>query len=128
MNRVFPKRMFGASDRSSLPKSTSESAPIRPKATPMVLFLVIGSLSSKADKISVQIGVIVTRTALLIGVESSRPLKKESIFMLAPNKLARAIFGQSARSIFSDFLKRDNPQNSKKAPTTRMKINPKGFM
>ena len=105
MNRVFPKRIFGASDRSSLPNSTSESAPIRPKATPMVLLLVMGSLSSTADKISVQIGVIVTRTALLIGVESSRPLKKESIFMLAPNKLARAIFGQSARSIFSDFLK-----------------------
>ena len=81
-----------------------------------------------ADSTRVQIGVIVTSTALLIGVESSSPLKKESILMLAPKKLANRIFGQSFFSMGSDFLNKERPQKRRKAPTTRMNINPNGLM
>ena len=94
---------------------------------PKALLNVIFSLTIMADKISVQIGVIETSTALLIGVESSSPLKKANMFIDMPKTVAKSNLGQSFFSIFSLGRNRETPQKSTAAPAVRRKINPKGL-
>jgi len=70
------------------------------------------------------IGVMVTKIEELIGVESSKPLKKESILILAPSMAAVIRGFQSCLAIFSDFTNMELIQNSSAAPPVLRKIKP----
>lgn len=74
------------------------------------------------------IGVVVTRTALFIGVDKSKPLKNASILIAMPKSEHRNIRPQSLGSIFSFGPMKEILQNNMEAPNTRSIIKPKGFM
>jgi hypothetical protein len=61
----------------------------------------------------------------LIGVESSNPLKKDSILILAPKIAANTRLFQSFFSIFSALIKREEIQNNSAAPPVLRNIKPK---
>ncbi len=67
-------------------------------------------------------------TELLTGVESSKPLKKANMLITIPKKEHKINLGQSFLSIFSDFIKQLNSQNSKEAPKTLKRMNPNGLI
>jgi len=77
--------MLGASCRISAPKKISPRAPISPMAIPNILRPVTFSLIRIAERISTIIGVVVTSTALFIGVDNESPLKKTSILIPMPS-------------------------------------------
>ena len=98
-----------------------------PMAIPKPFINLIFSLIRKADKITTIIGVVVTNTELLMGVERSNPLKNASILIDIPNKAQIKSRPQSFLSIFSLGPRKEIPQKSAVAPKTRIIINPKGF-
>ena len=64
-------------------------------------------------------GVMVISTALFMGVESSMPLKKQSMLTTMPKSAQSSILGTSARSIFCCGIKRLTNQNKIAAPKRR---------
>ena len=74
------------------------------------------------------IGVVVTRTALFIGVDKSNPLKNASILIAMPKSEHNITRPQSFRSIFSFGPKKEILQNKMEAPNTLSIIKPKGVI
>ena len=91
---LFPKLTLGALiTKDVLPYKIRSSAPENPKVIPKNFRPVRRSLRKKADKMRMMMGVKVTITPLLIGVESCKPLKNMSILMHIPKKAAKKIRG-----------------------------------
>ena len=84
--KKLPSGMFGASCRISELKSIKPKAPKKPMAIPTIFFGSTFSLIRIADKKTTIMGVVVIRTALLIGVDSERPLKNTNILKPMPNR------------------------------------------
>src|SRR5690606_29989453 len=85
-------------------------------------------LKKKAERITTKMGVRVTNTELFIGVDSCRPLKKESMLIPIPNRAQTRRRGQSLLSIFSRGPNRDTIQKRRAAPVTRTMIKAKGWI
>ena len=69
---------------------------------------------------------MVTKTALFMGVDNCKPLKKASILITIPNTAQMAMRPQSLRSIFCFGANGAIHQNKSAAPLTLKNINPKG--
>ena len=74
------------------------------------------------------IGVVVTRTALFMGVDKSKPLKNASILIAMPKSEHSIIRPQSLGSIFSFGPMKEILQNNMAAPRTLSIIKPKGLI
>lgn len=74
------------------------------------------------------IGVVVTRTALFIGVDKSKPLKNASILIAMPKSEHSNTRPQSLNSIFSFGPMKEILQNNMEAPKTLSMIKPKGLI
>ena len=122
---AFPKGILGASRRISFPKTIKTKAPIKPNITPTILGSNSRSFMRIAENTNTNMGVMVMSTALLMGVESSIPLKKQSMFITIPKSAQSSIFGKSARSIFCCGIKRLTSQNKLAAPKRRTCTKPK---
>ena len=83
-NRKLPRRTFGALNEFSVPWRIKIKAPIKPSIIPINFFIPIFSWRKKYDRHKIIIGFVVANIPLFTGVESSRPLKKESIFKHIP--------------------------------------------
>ena len=70
MISALPKVGFGASPRTSCPTKMSINAPINPSAIPEAFSLVTCSFKIMIESKRVVMGVVVTISALLMGVES----------------------------------------------------------
>jgi len=74
------------------------------------------------------IGVVVTRTALFMGVDKSKPLKNASILIAMPKSEHSITLPQSFHSILSLGPKKEILQNKMVAPNTLSIIKPKGVI
>ena len=92
---------------------------------PITLSLVSRSFKKRADKIKIMIGVSVVMIPLLIGVESSSPLKNISILMHIPKRAATKRRLKSFLETCSFGKKGLTIQNKMDAPKTRNIIKPK---
>ena len=68
------------------------NAPIKPKAIPKNFLTPIFSFKKKYDRHKIIIGFVVANIPLFTGVESSSPLKKESILRHIPKSAAKNNF------------------------------------
>ena len=110
-NKAFPNGILGASWRISFPKTIKTKAPIKPNTTTTTLGSKSRSFMRIAEKTNTSMGVMVISTALFMGVESSMPLKKQSMLTTIPKSAQSSILGTSARSIFCFGIKRLTNQN-----------------
>ena len=122
---MFPKNILGASALVSDPNSTRNKAPKKPTAIPIALGVRIFSLIITADNTTTKIGDTVISTALLIGVESDKPLKKASILIHIPNAPHKTKRGQSFLSIRSFGPNNPRIQKREVATSSLTQIKPK---
>ena len=124
MKKKLPKGMLGALGWVFSPKRMSTKAPMSPMPMPMDFIQVMGSFKNTAVKTNNNTGVKVITTELLMGVESSNPLKNMFMFSTIPKKAQANILQKSFLSNFSVGYSKLMSQKSKAAPLTRKRIKP----
>ena len=100
------------------------NAPENPINIPDSFKNVIFSFKNRYDKINTMTGESVIMTPLLIGVESSSPLKKANIFTQTPKIAAKNMIIKSFLSTFSLGVKKLIIQKSAVAPNSLNIIKP----